>query len=133
MPMPRDVPIIDTMIGIPRPDQPKNYDFMRPLFMDRESREQFDFPVEYMFKDVPKTARQEDYVRYTLDQMDAHGIERGMIHVSVDDEVSQRALKDHPDRFFGSIDANPNEGMEAVYKIVAAYERFGVKAVTTFP
>jgi predicted TIM-barrel fold metal-dependent hydrolase len=133
MPMPTNVPIIDTMIGIPRPDKKRNYDFMKALFMDRESKEQFDFPVEYMFKDVPKTAKQSDYVKYTLDKMDTFNIERGMIAVTADDETTQRALKDHPDRFFGCVGADPNEGMEAVYKIVSAYEQFGIKAVTIFP
>ena len=55
MPMPKDVGVVETMIGIPSPNQPATYDFMRPLFRDRESLDQFDFPVQYMFKDVPKT------------------------------------------------------------------------------
>ena len=56
MPMPSDVPIIDLMLGIPSPDQPSTYDFMRPLLRDRESLQQFDFPVEYMFKAMGATA-----------------------------------------------------------------------------
>ena len=70
MPMPKQIGVIETMIGIPSPDQPRSYDFMRPLFRDKESIEQFAFPVEYMFKDVPKTGTHEDYIKYTLEQMD---------------------------------------------------------------
>ena len=44
MPMPKDVGIVDTMIGIPSPNQPATYDFMRPLFRDKQSLDQFDFP-----------------------------------------------------------------------------------------
>ena len=72
MPMPTDVGIIDLMLGIPSPDQPSTYDFMRPLFRDKESLEQFDFPVEYMFKDVPKFGRASATASsFTLEQMDA--------------------------------------------------------------
>ena len=52
MPMPNDIPIVDTMIGFPR----KNfelYDFIRTQTKDAESKEDFEFPVEYMFKNVP--------------------------------------------------------------------------------
>jgi hypothetical protein len=69
MPMPRDIGIIDLMLGIPSPDPKGSYDFMKPLFRDEESRRSFEFPVEYMFKDVPKTGRHEDYIQYTLDKM----------------------------------------------------------------
>ena len=29
-------------------------DFMRPLLLDQESREQFSMPAQYMFKDIPR-------------------------------------------------------------------------------
>ena len=44
MPMPKQIGVIETMIGIPSPNQPRSYDFMRPLFRDKESIEQFDVP-----------------------------------------------------------------------------------------
>ena len=69
MSMPKNVAIIDLMLGIPSEDPKPSYGFMRPLFRDRESLESFDFPVEYMFKDVPKTGRRDDYIQYTLEQM----------------------------------------------------------------
>jgi hypothetical protein len=70
MSMPSDVPIIDLMMGILSPDAKRAYDFMRPLFRDRESLDSFDFSVEYMFRDVPKFERREDAIKYTLEQMD---------------------------------------------------------------
>ena len=72
------------------------------LFRDGESLESFHFPVESMFKDVPKTGRRDDYIQYTLEQMDKHGIERGLIGVSERDETAKLALKRHPDRFIPS-------------------------------
>jgi predicted TIM-barrel fold metal-dependent hydrolase len=133
MPMPTDVPIIDLMLGIPSGDEKRNYDFMRPLFMDEESRKSFDFPVEYMFKDFPKVSRQEDAIGYTLTLMDRFGIERAMIGVSMEGKVSQQALARHPDRFFGAANVDPNKGMEGVRELVAVHERFGIKAATAFP
>jgi predicted TIM-barrel fold metal-dependent hydrolase len=133
MPMPGDVPIIDLMIGIPSPNQPSSYDFMRPLFRDKQSLEQFDFPVEYMFKDVPKTGQQSDYIKYTLEKMDQFGIERGLIGVSEDNETSRLALKQHPDRFLASSHCDPNQGMEGVRRLVREHEEFGTVAVGAFP
>jgi predicted TIM-barrel fold metal-dependent hydrolase len=133
MPMPKDVPVIDLMLGIPSEDMKRSYDFMRPLFRDKESLQSFDFPVEYMFRDVPKFTRREDYIKYTLEQMDAHGIERALIGVSRTDETSQRALRQHPDRFIPSCGADPNQGLEAVRDIQRMHEEFGVRAVAAFP
>ena len=82
---------------------------------------------------MPKTGTQSDYVKYTLEQMDKHGIERGMIGVSLDDEVSCQALKDHPDRFVGASSVDPNGGMEAVRKLVAEFEEGYAVAAPTRP
>jgi uncharacterized protein len=133
MGMPSDVPIIDLMMGIPSPDAKRTYDFMRPLFRDRESLESFDFPVEYMFRDVPKFERKEDAIKYTLEQMDRHGIERALIGLSLGDEVSQRALRQHPDRFLPSCGTDPNRGMEDLRDIQRLHESFGIRAVAAFP
>jgi len=41
------------MIGFPHQDMAATYAFITRQTKDRESQEQFEFPVEYMFKDVP--------------------------------------------------------------------------------
>jgi predicted TIM-barrel fold metal-dependent hydrolase len=133
MPMPKGIGVIETMIGIPSPNQPRSYDFMRPLFRDRESIDQFAFPVEYMFKDVPKTGTHEDYIKYTLERMDEFGIERAVIGVSLDNEVTVRAVKQHRDRFIPQGQANPNQAMEGVRRIVREYEELGISSVGAFP
>ena len=75
------LPVIDTMIGFPHEgfDQ---YDFIRKQTKDRESREKFDFPVEYMFKQVPKDLPTNDPVAVTLHEMDRYGIAKGLIGVA---------------------------------------------------
>ena len=51
MAMPSDIGIIDTMIGFPASDF-SQYDFIRKQLKDDST--EFEFPVEYMFKNVPK-------------------------------------------------------------------------------
>ncbi len=133
MPMPSGVRAIDLMLQIPTDDQKKRYEFLKPLLMDQESREQFDFPAQYMFKNIPTTRKSSDHVGITLDEMDKWGVERAMVGVSGINNDGVRALKEHPDRFFGSYEVNPNLGMEGVRELVKAHETLGIKAASAFP
>ena len=45
-PLPGEIAVIDLMLGIPSEDAKRTYDFMRPLFRDKQSLESFDFPVD---------------------------------------------------------------------------------------
>ncbi len=133
MGMPTDVKVIDCMMGIPSRDPKPGYDFIRPLYRDRESLDPFDFPVEYMFKDVPKAGTRDDYISYTLQEMDRYGIERALIGVSPEEKTAQEALRRHPDRFIASCGADPNRGVEGLRDIVRMHEEFGIRAVSAFP
>ncbi len=101
--------------------------------LDRESREDFEFPAEYMFHEVPKFEQLDDPIAFLVQQMDAHGIDRAMIGVSFHNNEARRALKQHPDRFFGSFEVDPNHGMQGVRELEAAVRELGVKAATAFP
>jgi len=133
MPMPSGIGIIDLMMGIRSPDARPSYEYLRPLLRDRESLESFRFPVEYIFKDVPRGKEPADAVRYTLEQMDRHGIERALVAVDPEDAPSVEGLRKHPDRFLGSCHVDPNHGVDALRRIQRLHEEFGVKAVTAFP
>jgi predicted TIM-barrel fold metal-dependent hydrolase len=130
MSMPSDVAVIDTMVGFPTSfDQ---YEFIRKQAKDRDTKEGFQFPVEYMFKGVPKELYgTDDPVAVVLHEMDRFGIERAMI--GCEGEVSRQALATHPDRFIASMSVDPNRGMDDLRKMVENYERFGIKAATAFP
>lgn len=132
MPMPKDIGVIDLMLAIPGDDSSTFYDWIKPLLMDRESHDLFSMPAQYMFKDIPDTSNKGDAIAYTLAQMDKHGIERAMIGLGFSD-LQEQALREHPDRFFASYEANPNRGMDEVRKIVAMHEEFDIKAVTAAP
>lgn len=131
MAMPQGVAAIDLMMQVPSDDNSKWYEFLKPLLLDHESREAFKFPAQYMFKDVPTSRPTGDHVGVLLDEMDRHGVERAM--VSVTSEGGKRAVREHPERFFGSYEVNPNLGMEGVRDLVRAYETYGIKAATAFP
>ena len=132
MPMPSEIGIIDLMLAIPGDDNSSFYDWIKPLLLDRESHDMFNMPAQYMFKDIPDTGKHEDYIAYTLEQMDKHGIARAMIGLGFS-ELQEKALRQHPDRFFASYEANPNRGMEEVRKIIDMHEKFDIKAVTAAP
>src|ERR1700728_4037281 len=94
MPMPTGVGVVDLMLQIPTDDPSAMYDFLKPLLLDRESREQFKFPAEYMFKNVPPTRKSSDYVGIALDEMDKVGIDKAMIGVDAGNKEAQRALRE---------------------------------------
>ncbi|WP_333891524.1 amidohydrolase family protein [Mycolicibacterium gadium] len=128
---PVGLPVIDTMIGFPH-EGSAQYDFIRRQTKDRESKEDFDFPVEYMFKDVPKELPTDDPVSLVLQQMDRFNIERAMIGVS--EECATRALKTFPDRFVASgAILDPNDVMGSVNAIRRDYEEYGIRATSVFP
>src|SRR5690606_10187018 len=97
------------------------------------SHEMFKMPAQYMFKDIPKIDGQEDYVAYTIAQMDKHNIERAMIGIGPYTEQHNEALRRLPDRLLACYEANPNNGMDEVRTIVALKEEFDIKAVTASP
>jgi len=133
MPMPTGIGVIDLMLSIPTADTSQWYEFMKPLLRDRESREQFKMPAEYMFRNIPGFEPGADMLKLVVGEMDKYGIERAMLNVDDGAEASIRALKEYPERFFASYEVNPNNGMDEVRKIVALHDRFGIKALTAFP
>lgn len=131
MGLPRDVRVIDTMLGIPRPVQERTYDFMRGHFMDEASRTEFRFPAEYMFKQVPHV-RAEDFVADTVAKMDRHGIATALLgYVDGDDDV-ERALSEHPTRFVPELHVDPNHAMEEVRRIRRIHAKVGLRALGGF-
>ncbi|HKY64873.1 MAG TPA: amidohydrolase, partial [Acidimicrobiales bacterium] len=110
---PFDIGIIDTMIGFPAADMKKLYAFITQQTKDKESKEDFEFPAEYMFKDSPdkriESGAGVDRVGVTLREMDLWGVEKGLVGVHGED--GERAMRQHPDRFIPSISVDANDGM----------------------
>jgi len=106
--MPEGIGIVDLMLGFPIADYDKTYDFLRKAARDKESKESFRFPVEYMFKGVPYDfGKDADPLEATLSEMDKWGIERAMIGIG--GETSRRALREHPKRFIACAQVDIND------------------------
>jgi uncharacterized protein len=126
MPRPRDIPIIDTLIGFRDVHQ-------MAVASTRDEWKQH--PAEYMFKDIPddldEGADRAAAIEETLAEMDRFNVRVGVIHMS--DDRTPEALKRYPDRFVGVQSVDPNQGMDAVRTVVKAHEEHGIKAVAFFP
>ena len=114
--MSTDVKSIDFMPGTPRAGAKPSYDFMQSLLKDEES-----------------LGTQDDYIRHALDEMDAHGIERALTGVGLEDKTGQRALNQHPDRFLPSCGVDPNRGIDALRHIERMHDEFGILSASAFP
>jgi len=133
MGMPTGIGVIDTMIGFPHSDMKEAYRFITRQTRDKESKEDFEFPVEYMFKDVPNKGLKDDPVATTLREMDLWGIEKGLVGLAGPDSPGARAVQDHPDRFLASLYVDPNRGMDGIRAIQKAHDRYDIRAVELFP
>jgi len=130
MSFPVDCPIIDTHIGF-REEAGGDYDFITAQTKDRESREEFEFPAEYMFKGVPKNLPTDDPVGVTLHEMDEHGITVGLVSVST--VAGRRALTQHPDRFVPQGSAvDPNDIIGTLRRMDREHAEFGIRSVSSF-
>ena len=126
--MPKGIGIVDTMIGFPANDF-SQYDFIRKQLKDGST--DLDFPVEYMFKNVPKELYgNKDPISVTLHEMDRFGIEIGLIGAGGD--VSRKALQTYPDRFVAQGGVDPNKGKEGLQNMVRQFEEFGVRSFGAF-
>jgi len=132
MAIPDGIGTIDTMIGFPHGDMKAVYEFITRQTRDKESKEEFEFPAEYMFKQVPEKefVDADDPVAVTVDAMDRVGIAQGMIGV---DEISQEAMRRFPGRFFASAECDPHAGVEGLRRLRRLKDEFDIKAVGCFP
>ena len=132
MAIPDGIGTIDTMIGFPHGDMKAVYEFITRQTRDRESKEEFEFPAEHMFKQVPEKefVDADDPVAVTVDAMDRVGIAQGMIGV---DEISQEAMRRFPGRFFASAECDPHAGVEGLRRLRRLKDEFDIKAVGCFP
>ncbi len=136
MTMPSDVAVIDTMIGFPHPDMKATYRFITDQTKDAESKDDFEFPAEYLFGDVPdkKLRDVDDPIALTVGEMDRWGVAQGLVGVSTaEDSQGVEALRRYPDRFIPAAPVDPNRGMDAIRDITRLYETHGIRAVSMFP
>lgn len=133
MAMPKDIGVIDCMLGIPTQEARSDwYDWFRPILRDKQSLDAFKMPAQYMFKDVPDIGASQDYIAWTVEQMDKFNIEKALVGFNEEPHTIE-AKKRYPDRFFFDVPCNPNGGMEEVRRLKRLHEEYGISAVSVFP
>lgn len=130
--MPTDIGVFDTLIGLPSADRRSWYTSFAPVLHDEGSKT-FAHPAGYMYKEPPTLTRQPDSIDHLLAEMDRFGIEHGLLAVSLGDEMTMRAVTEHPDRLHGTLMVDPNMGMEAVRELRKAVEVHGVVGAQYMP
>ncbi len=119
--------IVDTFLSFPdvKEAKAKVYDYIRKASLDQETQS-MEMPAGYMFKDIPSYEEIDDPLELTLAEMERFGITRFLTNVTTKDE-GKRALRDHPDKFWGLLNVDPNTGMGALREIDAAVEEWGTQ------
>lgn len=131
MAFPKDIRVIDTMLGIPAgPDRSDWYSWFAPLIRDRETRENFKMPAQYMFRNIPDIGEEKDYIGWTVGQMDAHNIETALVGCNAEGIAAKKRF---PGRFLLDLGVDPNAGMEDVARIRSVHAEVGLSAVSVFP
>lgn len=117
--------VVDTFLSFPdvREAKSKVYDYIRRATHDEETQT-MEMPAQYMFKDLPSYDEIDDPLELVLAEMQRFGISRFLTNVALSDHA-QRALTEHPDKFWGLLNVDPNEGMGALRAIDAAVEQWG--------
>jgi uncharacterized protein len=130
--MPPGIAVVDTMIGLPNVERRDWYDSMSVVLRDEGSKT-FQHPAGYMFTTTPALRREPDSIDRLLLEMDRFGIERGLLPVTLTDELHVRAISEHPDRLYGSLEVDPNGGQEAIRTLERAVRDHGIVAAQFFP
>jgi predicted TIM-barrel fold metal-dependent hydrolase len=119
--------IVDTFLSFPdvKAAKAKVYDYIRKASLDQETQS-MEMPAGYMFKDIPSYDEIDDPLELTLAEMERFGITRFLTNITTKDE-GKRALRDHPDKFWGLLNVDPNTGMGALREIDAAVEAWGTQ------
>lgn len=134
MSFPTGAPVIDLHLGIPVSEHKQEwYDSFRPLLRDRESREQFEFPAQHLFKTLPRLAEGMDYLDAVVAEMDRFNIVTGLIGVSESFPYFDRIAKSHRDRFLFCMAVDPNRGMDEVRRIRRMHQEHKIAGVAFFP
>jgi predicted TIM-barrel fold metal-dependent hydrolase len=128
---PRDIGVIDLMLGVPPARENWAKDF--GSLVRNHNNEGLRHGAGYMFKDLPEVDENVDYITFLIAEMDKWGIDKGLLPVAEGDAWGRAAIAAHPDRLFGFFMANPNAGMEGVRALEHAVNNLGAVAAAVFP
>lgn len=133
MGFPKDIKVIDTMMGLlDSNDRTDWFASFRPLTKDPEALASYDMPAEYMFKSIPNSEGVEDFLPWTIAAMDKHNVQTAMVGWQ-DNEISRRAVAEYPGRFVFDLPIDPNNGTTECVKIRELHAKGAIVAVSVFP
>ncbi len=133
MPMPRDIGVIDTMIGLPVKEYLTTaYKEIARGYVGGNLPDVDKFPAGYMFKGVPEIEDVGDPVEHLISEMDRVGIDIGAVGFR-DDAHGHKMAAEYPDRFFRLTSVDPNRGMDGIRDLEVAVREHGVRGVHIFP
>jgi predicted TIM-barrel fold metal-dependent hydrolase len=131
---PRDIPVIDTMLGVPlKEDRSDWFNFFKPLLRDKESLSQFSMPAQYMFRNIPNADGIADLPGWTVSEMERFGIAKALIGYVEGSPLNDIVRDRFADRFFFDMPVDPNGGVDVIRAIRRAHAEVGIKAVSVFP
>lgn len=106
--------VIDTFLSMPdtRARQAAKYESIRDLAHDAEGVPHYD------------DDEVDDPVEVVLAEMERHGIGTFLTGIH-ENEHSKPAVREHPDRFAGMLNIDPNTGMDALRRIGASLDEWG--------
>ncbi|MGH7788496.1 MAG: amidohydrolase family protein [Candidatus Binatia bacterium] len=134
--LPKDIPVIDTLLDLPRDERPLAERFGQLRDADSVSGA-LKTPAGYLFKETPQARHPQsgDPVGDTLREMDKHNIEIAVFNLSglACTETERTALRDHAQRFRPVLGVDPNRGMDAIRDIARAHDELGIVGVALFP
>ena len=143
MGFPKGIRVVETMIGT-RAGKVAELNYTNLTGMKDRETEKFNFPAQYMFKDVPWSDQARNFVEQAeppqgadllLPYMDKHNIEIAMVGVSSKEERSEarEAIDNFPDRFIGCHEPDPNDVMGSIKTIRQLFFDGYIRAISAFP
>ncbi len=134
MPNFANIPVIDTLMSVPGKMKGSGYSFLDGMMQGaHKSDTKEGHPASYLFKKVPKSEKGEEGVQFVLGEMDKHSVEIGVIDGTEPEGVGARAIRQYPDRFVGTVQLDPNKGMDAVAVLDSRARSGEVIAASVFP
>ena len=105
---------------------------MNAGILDKEAREKFTFPAQYMFKDVPDYGDVDEPVELLLAEMDRFNVARGMLNVSTN-PIAREAVRTSTRTGSSRASTSTRTRDGGVRKLDAAVRELDVRSAQVFP
>jgi len=129
-----NVGVIDTLMSVPAEMTGSGYSFLDGMMQGAHKKDtKKGHPADYLFKEVPKSEKGEEGAQFVLGEMDKHGVDMGVIDATDPEGVGSRTIGKYPNRFVGTVQLDPNRGMDAVRLLETRVQSGEVIAASVFP